>query len=283
MTRKEKEMSFKCKTVKTNFHMHTTFADGKNNAEEMILAAIENGGEAVGFSEHGYTPIDHSWCMMPDTTEEYVKEIRSLIPKYADKIKVYCGIEADYYTVFDRSKFDYVIGSVHYVEKEGFYIPMDKSIKDTKDGVNKYYGGDGTALVKDYFSLVADVVRKTDADIIGHLDVIYKFNEKDPYFDETGKELTKIATDAIDALLPYGKPFEINTGAISRGYRTEAYPNDYFLNLIREMGGSLTYSSDAHDARYVFLGFDEAVRRAKNAGFKSFKKLTPNGWVDEEI
>lgn len=260
-------MSFKCGTVKTNFHTHTTFADGKHSAREMILSAIEMGGEAIGFSEHGYTPMDHSWCMMPSTTEEYIKEIRALIPEYADRIKVYCGIEADYYTEFERSKFDYVIGSVHYVEKDGFYIPMDKSAKDTLDGIENYYGGDPVALARDYFSLVADVVRKTDADIIGHFDVIYKFNEKEPFFDENSKELIGIATDAIDALIPYGKPFEINTGAISRGYKTRPYPSSRLIDYIGARGGSVIMSSDSHNRETIYYALDEAYELLATRNF----------------
>ena len=49
------------------------------------------------------------------------------------------------------------------------------------------------------------------------------------------------------------------------------------------MGGSVTYSSDTHNVNSVLLGFDDAVKRAKRAGFKSFKKLTQNGWIDEEF
>jgi len=250
-------MTFKCKTVKTNFHTHTTFADGKHTAEEMILSAIEMGGEAIGFSEHGYTPIDHSWCMLPDATEAYISEINSLKEKYKGKIKIYCGIEADYYTEYDRSKFDYAIGSVHYVEKEGFYIPMDKSAKDTDECTEKFYGGDYLALAKDYFALVGDVLRKTGADIVGHLDVIYKFNEKNPRFDETDKSFLKAATDAIDSLLPYGKPFEINTGAISRGYRTLPYPSVGLIDYIGAKGGRVILSSDSHNANTIYFALDE--------------------------
>ena len=92
-------MTFKCKTIKTNFHMHTTFADGKNTVEEMILAAIDNGGEAVGFSEHGYTPIDHSWCMMPEATDRYIENVNLYKEKYP-LIKDSAIISVSPFTVF---------------------------------------------------------------------------------------------------------------------------------------------------------------------------------------
>ena len=49
------------------------------------------------------------------------------------------------------------------------------------------------------------------------------------------------------------------------------------------MGGAVTYSSDAHSAKFVTLGFEDAIKKAQKAGFKSFKKLTHNGWIDQEF
>ena len=42
--------------TKSNLHTHTRFADGKHTAEEVVLSAIENGMEVLGFSEHSFHP-----------------------------------------------------------------------------------------------------------------------------------------------------------------------------------------------------------------------------------
>lgn len=248
----------RCRVVKTNFHTHTSFADGKNTAEEMLLSAIERSGEAIGFSEHGYTPMDTSWCMSIDGTEDYISEIKRLKEKYASQIKVYCGIEADFFTEYDRSRFDYAIGSVHYVLKDGVYIPVDKSADDTDRYVSELYGGDYLAYARDYFALAGKVIEKTGADIIGHLDVLYKFNERRPRFDEEGDEFLKVASDAIDELLPYNKPFEVNTGAISRGYKKMPYPSAKLIDYIASKGGRFIMSSDSHSVSSVYFGLDDA-------------------------
>ncbi len=253
--------------IKTNFHTHTTFADGKSSAEEMVLSAIGHGCEAIGFSEHGYTPIDISWCMQPDTTEDYIREINSLKEKYKGKIKIYCGIEADYYTEYDKSKFDYSIGSVHYVKVGDVYFPTDLSAAATDEYTERLYGGDYLAYARDYYALVADVLRKTDADIIGHFDVLCKFNEIAPRIDERSSEYVKLATDAIDALIPCNKPFEINTGAISRSYRTTPYPASHFVDYIGACGGKIIMSSDSHNADNVVAGLDEAYEHIIARGF----------------
>ena len=76
-----------------NFHTHTTFSDGKNTPEEIILYAIEKGFSVIGFSDHGFTPYDECYCMKDLTG--YVKEINKLKKKYKNKIQVYIGVEED--------------------------------------------------------------------------------------------------------------------------------------------------------------------------------------------
>ena len=70
-----------------NFHTHTTFCDGKNSAEEMVISAIEKGFCALGFSGHSYETYSPDFCMTIDGTEAYKKEVLRLKYKYADKIK----------------------------------------------------------------------------------------------------------------------------------------------------------------------------------------------------
>jgi predicted metal-dependent phosphoesterase TrpH len=47
----------------TDLHVHTTFSDGKNTPEEVVLSAIDMGFDAIGFSGHGYTDFDLTYCM----------------------------------------------------------------------------------------------------------------------------------------------------------------------------------------------------------------------------
>ena len=70
-----------------NFHTHTTYCDGKNTAEEMILAAINQGFTALGFSGHSHTSIDPSYCMTTDETRRYIDELKALREKYRKKVK----------------------------------------------------------------------------------------------------------------------------------------------------------------------------------------------------
>ncbi len=229
-----------------DLHIHSTFSDGKNTPEEIILAAIEKGIETIGFSDHSYTFFDESYCISKDKIENYKQEINALKEKYKDKIKVLCGIEQDYYSEEPTDDYDYVIGSVHYVKIEDEFIPIDANREALVAAAQKYFDGDLISLAEEYFKTVSQIVEKTNCDIIGHFDLIRKFNEGNKLFDENSPRYRKAATDTAKALLKFGRKFEINTGAISRGYRTTPYPSKEILELILNNNGKVVFSSDSH-------------------------------------
>lgn len=241
--------------IKADLHTHTNYCDGKNTPEEMLLSAIEKGLTTYGFSEHGYTAFDLSYCLTPKKTELYKAEIKALKEKYKDKIEIRLGIELDAFSDHDTSDYDYVIGSCHYVTKNGVYRTIDEKESELEAICNEWYGGDYYAFAEDYFKGVASLASKK-IDIVGHFDLITKFNEGGKHFDTSHPRYLVAAKSAIDALLPLGVPFEINTGAISRGYRTEPYPAKNLIDYIREKGGTLILSSDTHSKDNIAFQFD---------------------------
>ena len=240
-----------------DLHMHTTYCDGKNTPEQMILSAIEKGLKTVGLSGHSYTGNDKVFGMSMKNMQKYFDEINSLKEKYKDKIEVLCGIEQDSFAGFPALDFDYSIGSVHYVYKNGEYLGVDHSEAILTNDVNKFYDGDYIAYAEDYYKQVANVLKDTNADIIGHFDLVTKFNEGYKLFDENDPRYIKAYREAVDALIPYNKPFEVNTGAISRGYRTLPYPSSQIIDYIKQKGGKLIMSSDSHSAENIAFKFDE--------------------------
>ncbi len=248
--------------ISKDLHMHTVYCDGADTPEDMVLAAIEKGLKTVGISGHSYTFFDESYCMQKGEVPRYIAELRYLRAKYFDRIHVLCGVEQDYYSAYPTDAFDYVIGSVHYLKVGEDYIPVDESVEILNSAVEKYFGGDIYALCELYFETVADIVNKTACDIIGHFDLISKFIEREPLFDVNHPRYVAAWQKAADELLKTGVPFEINTGAVSRGYRTEPYPGREMLGYIREHGGRFVLSSDAHSAGnigYQFEKYEEYV------------------------
>lgn len=272
------------KFPKMNFHTHTTYCDGKESVESMIQAAIAKEFVCLGFSGHvfnDFRPEDQDiWCMSPERTQKYIAEVRSMAEKYKDKIEILCGIEQDFCSSVSTEGFDYVIGSVHYAEKDGKYYCVDESPAVLEAAIREGFGGDPYALTKRFFEMEAEVVQKTNATFIGHFDLVTKFNEGNRYFDPMDKRYRNAALEAMDALIETGRPFEINTGGMYRGFRTEAYPSIQLLKDLKARGGEILLSSDSHDGQSIGFRFTEAAQMAKEIGFETVKVLKKTGWED---
>lgn len=250
----------------SNYHTHTTFCDGTNTPEEMVLAAIEAGCPSLGFSGHSYTAFDLGYCMTPENLPEYRAEVLRLKEKYRDKIHILLGLELDYFSEKPKEDFDYIIGSVHYVKKDGVYLSVDHSRENQIHCVEEHYDGDFYAFAEDYYALVADVKRKTGCDIVGHFDLVTKFNEKQPLFDENHPRYRAAAEGALNTLLDQNARLEINTGAISRGYRTTPYPAPFLLEEMGRRGAKAVLSADCHSVGGICCAFDEAAELAERCG-----------------
>ena len=218
--------------------------------------------------------------MSPERTQQYIADVRAMAEKYKDKIEILCGIEQDFCSNVSTEGYDYVIGSVHYAEKDGQYYCVDESPKVLEKAIREGFGGDVYALTKRFFEMEAEVVQKTNATFIGHFDLVTKFNEGNRYFDPMDKRYRQAALEALDALIETGKPFEINTGGMYRGFRKEAYPSVQLLKDIRERGGSILLSSDSHDGASIGYKFTEAAQMAREVGFRTVKVFSKNGWEE---
>ena len=240
----------------SNYHSHTTFCDGKHTVEEMVQRAIGLGFTTIGFSGHSYTPFDESYCMSIEGTRRYKQEVRRIKEKYSGQIQVFLGVEQDYYSQEPTDEYDFIIGSVHYIKKDGRFLSVDESAECQQRAVNRHYGGDFYAFAEDYFAAVADVYRKTGCQIIGHFDLVAKFNENGRLFDENHPRYRVAAQAALAELMKTPAVFEFNTGAIARGYRTTAYPAPQFLEILHQQGKSLLFSSDCHNAGQLLFGWE---------------------------
>ena len=241
--------------IKCDYHTHTVFCDGKNTTEEMVQAAIKKGMKSLGLSGHCYTYFDQSYCMTRENTVKYCEEIAILKKKYKGQIKLLCGTEFDCFAEYPRGRYDYIIGSAHYVKAKDDYIAVDMNKENLIAAAQTHFKGDMLSLAEEYYRSVRLLTRRK-IDLIGHFDLVTKYNAGNCLIDTQDKRYKKAVTDALDALLPLNVPFEINTGAISRGYRTDPYPSTEILSYIKEKGGKVIFSSDAHHKDNLCYQFD---------------------------
>lgn len=247
-----------------NFHTHTIFCDGKNTPEEMVQKAIENKFDAIGFSGHGYTEFDVSYCMKD--TKGYILTVNELKEEYKNQIEIYLGLEEDAFSVQNRADFDYIIGSSHYVKIKDRIIPIDYKYKYLKEAV-ELCGNDAVKLAEEYYKAFCGYIKKRKPDIVGHFDLITKFDEKyTPLFLED-KRYFEVADFYITEALKNDVIFEVNTKAVSEGLRTKPYPDVRILHKIRKNGGKVIISSDSHSIDTLNFGFYEAKKMLKEIGF----------------
>ena len=247
-----------------NFHTHTTFCDGKNTAEELVLYGVENNFSSIGFSGHGYTEFDLRYCMKD--TIGYISEINRLKEKYKGKIQIYLGIEEDAFHFSNREDFDYIIGSSHYFCVDEKYYPIDSNYDYFKECL-KAFNYDTHKLATEYYEKFCSYILTRKPDIVGHFDLITKFDEIDvtrflndeKYFEIAEKYMEKVANSSC--------AFEVNTGAISRGFRKNPYPHERLLNILKKYDAPLILSSDCHDKENLCFGFDDAKKILCDVGF----------------
>lgn len=244
-----------------SYHMHTTFCDGSNTPEEMAEAALRAGCSEIGFSGHSWLDFDPDWTMDPAAADRYRSCIRDLAARYEGKLHILCGVEQDYCsTTEELSLYDYVIGGVHCVFKDGHYISVDADAKGLRQGIEAYYGGDASAFAEDYFEMVGDLYEKTRCQVIAHFDLLTKFQEQDPLFDLEDPRYKRAEEKALERVIECPAVVEINTGAMSRGYRTSPYPGERILEALGKARKPVILSSDAHSVEHITYGFDEAVK-----------------------
>ena len=257
------------------YHTHSTYCDGKNSLSEIAAEASRLGFDSLGLACHSYVAFDSVGCISPDHTEDFKKEIKELAKLYAPRgMDIFLGIEQDALSepLSSKNDYDYVIGSMHYLTMGSDHVTID-SLKSFHASLEKYFGGDAIAMSLEYYKCMEGLYSLTQCDIVGHFDIVTKFNEGQVLFNERDPIYERTAQSAIEKLAEKDLIFEINTGAIPRGYRSEPYPSKRLLSMIREVGGKVTFSSDCHDIKYLAYGFEIAKKIAKESGFDYMMKL----------
>lgn len=263
-----------------NLHTHTKYCDGKQSPEEMVVAAIAKGCGSLGFSGHSYVPFDLKYSMHPDSMGGYLQEIAALKEKYEGTIEIFTGLELDYYTGETPEGLDFTIGAMHYVTSADSHKPVDAGSRDQKEMVVNVFGGDYYAFAEEYYSDLPKITEKANPDIIGHFDLIAKYNKNGELFDEMHPRYVKAALGAMEGILERCRIFEVNTGAMYRLKKPEPYPSVFLLKELCKRGGEVILSSDSHEAESICYKFDEMQDLLKTCGFRYIKRLTKQGFID---
>lgn len=249
---------------KTDYHLHTSYSDGKAVPEEYIVPALNAGLIEIGFSEHlSLFKEEQEWGMNPDNVFKYLEHIDNL-KKNSENLIIKTGLEVDFPpgkeketgSFLNNLDLDYVLGSVHYLG--------DKTVDM---GPEFYEGKDLDNLYDTYFDRIIAASSSGLFDIIAHCDLIRIYGFKPTYDPEP--LYRKLAIN----LKKNNVAFELNTNGRNRPL-ADFYPDRRFLHIFREENIPVCVNSDAHMPSRVGQYFDEAYSLLRSAGFTEMAVFT---------
>ena len=268
----------------SSVHVHSKLCDGKNTLDELAVTAWKAGLKTLGFSGHSHTPCDIEYCMTRSRTALYRAQVAKLKERYAGKMDILCGLEWDLNSDDDPAAYDYTIGSAHYVRgpNTGRYYEIDFRPADLAACIQDDFDGDGLAVVEAYFRNVEQVVAHKPT-ILGHFDLIKKINGGSKFFDEDAPRYHAAAGAALEAAAAAGVVMEVNTSGVYRGYRKDFFPGEALLRRWRELGGEVVITADAHEAKALTFGYEEAAAQLKDLGYDHVQVLGKDGFAPCEL
>ena len=279
--------------IYTSFHTHSRYCDGTGDPEEYVLAALEKGFKALGFSSHAPLPFENDWTMQEVNLESYLKEINSFKRKYKGKIEIYTGLEIDYIrdlmspadSAYSSMGLDFTIGSVHVQkdEKTGEYPGIDYTVKDMEQLLHNTFRDDIRLLVESYYRDVEDMVVTGGFTILGHFDVVKKTNDGNRYFDENSRWYREAALKTLETVQKKGVIMEVNTGNSRWTDEGSIYPSPWILKTARKMEIPVMLNSDAHRPDRIDTHFSEALRVLKDTGYREIVYLKGGKIISQKI
>lgn len=262
----------------------------KGELEQVVERVIAAGFTHYGLSEHA--PRYRAEDLFPgeeDLTPHDLEQIfaaysghaRALRERVAGRLDLLVGFEterlppenwrAQMQSLREQFRPDYIVGSVHDVDGMVIDFSRERTLK-AAEAV-----GGMEALQLRYFDAVADLVTTLKPEVVGHLDLIRKFDGPNPEFSATVHrriDQTLEAVRAVDGVL------EVNCAPPRRGLGP-VYPLVSILERACKMGVGVTLGDDSHGAHDVGVGLDASMRAIAEAGYREVCYLAkPEGVVE---
>jgi histidinol-phosphatase (PHP family) len=246
-----------------DYHMHTKLSDGANTHEEMVLSAIDKGFNEIGFSDHYCIKYTVPWAVRTEGIVQLEHKVAEMNEKFGDKINILFGLEVDYFPELEneigqalrRFNFDYVIGSIHFLDEWNY--DTDKS--RYSEFANDY-------LYEWYFGELQKAVKSGLFDYMAHPDLIKKHR----IWPETSKTLLYRETAKIFA--DKGVAYELNTSGKDRPCG-EFFPAREFISELYKVGVPVTLGSDSHNSDQIGRYFEEAKELLREVGYQSLTRF----------
>lgn len=252
-----------------NYHTHTRRCQHAAGSDEAyVRSAMRNGFEELGFSDHVCWKYDSNYhpTMRMELRDfpGYKKSVRALQKKYAGKISLLLGMEAEYFPRYMDWLLDFA------VEQELDYLILGNHFKGS-DEYGGYYGYISLAGLKDYVDDAIAGMKTGMYSYLAHPDLPMR----SPYLswnEEVAAEFQRL----IEAAKELDIPLEYNGLGLQETLRTGhyGYPHPEFWKLAAANGNKAIIGMDAHhpdDLDHEI--YDLARRRLEKLGMEIVEEL----------
>lgn len=228
-----------------DYHMHTVVSyDGHHTPVEMARAAAQAGLQEICFTDH----LDYQLSAPRENTTYTPEAYRAAyddlrVPGLSIRQGAEVGLAAwnkdEISHDLAQYPYDFVIGSVHFINDEDVYYP------------EFWEGRDFLATERMYFEETLRCVElHDDFDILGHLTYISKVKGHPSPRIIPVEDHKEVIAEVMKTLIAKGKGLEINTSGVDRC--GDFLPGIPYLKLFKDLGGSVvTVGSDAHTSDRV--------------------------------
>jgi len=243
--------------MRIDLHNHTTRCNhAVGTIDEYIQRAIVLGIDIYGFSEHAPMDFDPHYRLAFEEMEAYRQDVMDARERYKGQIDILFGYEVDYLPrhMDERvlgAEVDYLIGSVHFIDKWSF---------DNPEFLSGWKARDVDEIWQAYFEAVEAMAKFGRFDIAGHLDLIKVFKYLPRY------DVRLLAKDALRAIKKAHMVLELNAAGLRKPIG-EIYPSRALLEEAFELEIPITFGSDAHSPDQVGFAYEEAAALAKEVGY----------------
>ncbi len=258
----------------------------KATLREVLEAAAAAGYHTFGVSEHAprsqerflyATEIEKGYDLarLHREFEAYAATVRELADEFDGRLNVLCGFEAEVIPTASyrdemlghrkRFGFDYMVGSVHYVD--------ETSIDGPRPSFERALAGRGglESLAVAYYQAVGAMVEALQPEVVGHFDLIRLHAGPEARLDTP--PIRQAAGEALEAVRAARAILDLNTAGYRKGLGTP-YPAPWLVETADSMGIGFCFGDDSHGPAQVGQGVDEARGYLLDHGVDSVTVLT---------
>lgn len=232
------------KFLKSDFNIHSTYSPYVfHSIEDMVIQSIKRVNKVIGFNDNN--PLtDYSNRMSRDDIDLYINELIRVQNKYKDRIKIFKGLEIDYFKELDedirkyKTMFDYISLGVHFFDyKENMKIEDVWDIKNITD-------------VRRYQEKILEGLSTGLFDMLCHPDIFLR------NFKRWSNTLEKISRSIINKAIEFNVIIEFNCHEFRTCYESYFEENlcnvkFQFWNLVKKSKAKVIINSDSTNIAHI--------------------------------